>query len=419
MKHWIFIILLSITLRISFCLYLFPTYLLELATIGNIYLFDDYYEIATQLLAGKGYSLADGTNVFHRPPLYSLFLTIPISLAKEPNQIVPLIQIFQSILAGLGVLLAMNITRLLTFKSSRAPLLVGYIIALWPFSVWITKSSIPENLLLILVPLQLLLAIKYLQEKNILTVFLFGVVNGLLCLTHASYLAFSLASFLALIIGLKLKEVLPVIILLLAGFLITLFPWTLRNQTAGYSSVTTATGFGLHYFKGWYYFEQLQERKPYFKNLEAESAKFANNYIQNQGLPTVLNSRDRSNFENMAKIDHLATEHLLQNLKLNYLKLFVKAPAMWIRQQSNSRTILNLILLFPIVLLAWFGIKKLAWQKEILVALPMIALTATMSLVFIEDAPMRYALPIFPLMVILAGVGISDLNSKRHWFKRR
>ena len=408
------ILLLSLILRLVFCFIIFPNFLTNFGTVKDNFIFDDYLEIAFNLVNGNGFSLNDGTIVFHRPPLYSILLTIPIFFENAFFSATKIFQILNIIFQTLSIIFVVKTVEILTKKHSIQSIVAGYSIAFWPFAIWITKTSIPENLLMLFVSMTIYFGLKFLNSYKNIFLILYSFSNALLYLTHASYLVFVFGSFMALVLSIGFKKMPRIIprtaIIFLLVFFATIAPYLVRNYSYGFKSIKIATGFGLHYFKGHFYFQELINKKPYFKNLEGESANYANQIFKKNNLQEINTSLDRSNFIEMKKVDKLAVKHILENKVENILKVFLKTPLLWIRQQSFNRAILNLILILPLFYLAIKGAFRLSLNQSLIIILPLIFFNLLMSLVFIEDAPMRYALPIFPLLVILA----SKVNIKSY-----
>jgi 4-amino-4-deoxy-L-arabinose transferase-like glycosyltransferase len=401
----------AVLVRVVFCFFLFPTFLAPYATVGTQTLFDDYLIIARQVVSGAGFSLPDGTVAIHRPPLYSLFLTLPAVVTSSDASAVSVIQVMQSFVAGVSVLVAFLAARLISGGSSKIAAGAAAIVGFWPYSIWITKSTVPENLLILLVLIQLYLGLRYFYQQQSIWVGLFGVASGFLYLTHASYLLYVVVSMLGLLVVTKGSSIFTRSLILLLSFLCVVAPWNVRNAQVGFLSLSPATGFGLHYLKGWYYFEQLGTGNSYFSNLEEQSAAYANEVLAQHGVPAITGSRERSDAELMERVDRIAVEHIKGNLTSNLVKVVLKAPCMWIRQQSALRALVNLLLLCPLVFLAWKGGRTLPAALLVLLITPALALTAAMAFVFVEDAPMRYALPLFPILALLAAMGMRSRDN--------
>lgn len=399
-------------IRLIFCFYLFPFHFYDYGTVGIQYIFDDYYEIARQLLTGKGFTLVDGTPVLHRPPFFPLALTIPLLLSPGVHFDTSSMQIFNALLGSLSVAASMLLARQLLPGRIGLACAVGIVTACWPFSIWISKTIIAENLLLFLVPLQFYFLFLCTREsttsgRRTIHAISAGVLAGMLYLTHAGYLAFIAGTLIALFLVAK-KHCILIVPVYLCSLLCIASPWIYRNHSLGFTSSSSATGFGLHYFKGWFYFTELKKGNSYFIDLEAESALYANNHIISYGLQPVHSGRDRSNPENMKSIDALAKTHLKEHLPENLLKTMIKIPLLWVRQQSATRALVNTALILPLFLLATLALFTRR-RPFFLLALPTLTFSAAMALVFIEDAPMRYALPHIPVLTTLAAIGFSRL----------
>jgi len=400
------IVLLALLIRIVFCFFLFPVYLSTVGTVGSEFLFDNYYEIALSLLNGEGFTLSDGSLVFHRPPLYSIVLALALVVAPDPSWHIGFMQLANCLLGGVSVYFTMLAVKAFSPNNPKSSIFAGLLVAFWPFSIWITKVTITENLLLSLVPLVVFFGLKYIRSEKIQDGLACGAALGLLCLTHSSYVAFTAGFLLAILLGSSIKTGWSRMLLISLAAIVIISPWTLRNHSHGFTSIQTATGFGLHYLKGLYYFDQLLAGDTYFANLEIASAEYANRFISENLNLTIDSDKDRSDLEKMQAVDNLARQHLFDNLSYNFAKVAIKSPLMWIRQQSPSRAALNFLLLVPLLFYAALALRRENWTSTILIVTPILSLTAAFALVFIEDAPMRYALPLFPLLAILAAAGM-------------
>jgi len=406
------IVSLAVLIRIVFCFFVFPLYLSTVGTVGSEFLFDNYYEIALSLLNGQGFTLSDGSVVFHRPPLYSMILALALVFAPDQSWHISLMQLTNCLLGGGSVLFTMLAVKTWSPNNPKASIFTGLLVAFWPFSIWITKVTITENLLLALVPLVILLGLKYMKTEKFRDGLGCGAVLGFLCLTHSSYVAFAAGFLLAVFLISSIRTGWSRVLLILVAAIVVVSPWTLRNHSHGFTSIQTATGFGLHYLKGLYYFDRFLAGDSYFANLEVASAEYANGFILENLSLTIDSDKDRSNLGKMQAVDNLARQHLFDNLGFNIAKIAIKSPLMWIRQQSASRATLNFFLLAPLILYASLAIRRERWTTTLLIVTPTLSLTAAFALVFIEDAPMRYALPLFPLLAMLAGAGFGGIRRR-------
>jgi len=388
-------ILLCVTLvvRIAFCLWIFPQYCLKWGTVGEQYLFDNYYEISRSLLHGSGFLLQDGTTVFHRLPLYPLTLTIPLGIANLLHVIaissqVIFIQIFNVLLALGGVYFSYKIGQLFLYNR-HILLLTSYCIALWPFSIWINRLTIPENLLYFLVPCSLYYVLK--------RYYCAGVVLGGLCLTHATYLVYAMSVLAILLFSCK-----RFFLITLLGMCLVITPWLIRNSSYGYNSL--ATGFGQHYFIGWYYYKQLPFNYWQSSNFN-EAHLYSRQYAQQYGEAAIVSNQDRSNIQLNQAYDKLAIKHIKSHFFENVFKTMVKMPLFWIQEQTICKSLVNILLVFPFAGLALICFFR---RNVALLSVPVVFLSLSFAFVCVECAPMRYALPLMPCLIIMAGIGLEN-----------
>lgn len=128
-KLWLLVVA-AVVLRLLFCFYLFPHYLVKFATVGNQYFCDTYREIAQQILLRNGYRFhLEGIPVLNRPPGYVLMMLLNFPLSEKCAVFV---HIQNAILGGLSCLCTYYLAKELKASTSRA-LWAGAIVAFWPF----------------------------------------------------------------------------------------------------------------------------------------------------------------------------------------------------------------------------------------------------------------------------------------------
>ena len=376
----------------------------NVGTVGQQYFFDSYFEIASNLLVGNGYVLTDGTTVIHRPPVYTYFM---IPAAMFPDVAAKVFQFMHAVFGALSVWVTMSLSGVVASGSKKAKLYSGYVVALWPFLIWETKVSVPENLLVLLLPLAVFALLRLLQNGRLFYSLFFGLVCALISLCHASYFIPALIGIVILLFDCIRKKQFKPIIVVVTIFVCVVLPWMQRNIALGLESYAPASGFGLHYFKGWFYFERLFSNESYFEDLEQASTNYVNALLAMNDRTAINSDKERSNVEKNNFLDAKARDHIKSNLFANVIKSFVKAPLMWVRQQSVGKVWLNVLFLFPLFLGALVGVKRLKPVHRITFFLMLFCSSLGFGFVFIECAPMRYALPFLPLLAVLAASATS------------
>ncbi len=381
--------------RWLFCFWLFPSVLAPHSTVGRVYYFDGYREVAATLLQQGEFRFGpQGPYMLHRPPGYALF--VALCDPADPRRCYLIVQFLHGLLGALAVWLTMAAGEAWGL-GKRGMLLAGWVVALWPFSIWETKVTVPETLLAALFA-ALLYAVKGLGSSATRALVV-GLLAAALTLSHPLYQVLIIP-----LLGLALvRRRALVIACLLLGFALPVSVWIARNARLGYRGV--ATGFGYHYLKGVYEFELLLSGGPYFRDNDPAAAEYADAVAKRAGLSGIITDAERSDPAINHALDRLAIEHLRSHPFAMMAKTAVMLPLGWIHQQSPSRSALTAILLLPLVLLA-FRSRGLG-----VIAVLILSVSLAAAAVFVQAIPMRYALPQIAGLALLAGAG---WNSKHH-----
>jgi hypothetical protein len=268
--------------------------------------------------------------------------------------------------------------------------------------IWETKVTVPENLLVLLVPLFALALHRARLVGSRLWAAVAGVLVAAASLTHALYLVGIAAGTLVLIAschGLRRDALNAAIFLAVASLPTGL--WVARNAQLGWPGL--ATGFGLHYWKGVYAFERLRsDPVSYFQDHDADSNAFVQSLPEMKNL--MLTNAARSDPKVNAILDRAATTHAQSRPGEVFMKTLIKVPLAWVQQQTPLRSLANALLVLPLLL----GAARGAWRggtRVLAVSLPLAFLNLAAAAVFVEGIPMRYALPWIPLTAVLAVAG--------------
>ncbi len=235
---------------------------------------DGYLQIANMLAQGEGFRFEPGGEpVMHRPPLYPVLL-IPITFAPMELQKMLVIAL-NSVLAGISATLLYKLA--IRFYNKPA---VGWLaIAIYLISPWIWRLiTLPHTALL---QSTLYLSVIYCMVIMVfgkgtartsqrsmtktlgpsayrLHAFWFGVLSGLLSLTHGiGFLIFAVSVLLLLFIcmlphpnGLTRRTRFSSVIIAAVLGASIIVPWTLRNLNTFPITVPVTTGASFNYFMG-------------------------------------------------------------------------------------------------------------------------------------------------------------------------
>ena len=223
---------------------------------------DDYHQLATRLVEGRGYVNTAGMPTAWRPPAYPVFLA---GVYKIGGVSVLKATIVQVILGGLTVLM-LTVLGAMILGWPRA-LIAGVIAAVYPALVWLPRLLLSENLSLFLMLVSLSAIILYLRTSRKIWIVVFGVLCALNSLVRGGNLFLPMVVALGLFIiwlrnrgaateGRPYKNsalrdspwpphlVAPLLAMAVA-FIVTLLPWTIRNYRVYHHVVPIATQDGL------------------------------------------------------------------------------------------------------------------------------------------------------------------------------
>ena len=398
----------AITVRLLFCFVLFPRYLAEGSTVGHEYFFDSYRQIAATVLEEGRFALSPGgPPAIHRPPGYVALL---MAAAPRGEHTRVLFQTYHALLGGLACLVTFMLAR--TAGVTRfAALIATAVVAFWPFLVWETKVTVPENLVVVLLPLASWALIRSIDSTRLAWAAAAGAIAGISAVTHALHQVLIPAGVMMLVLLSRLpwqrRFVNAIVFALVAAA--PVLAWSWRNQAVtGYRGL--ATGFGHHYWMGIHTYEILR-RDPvdYFRDHGDAAGAAVNARLAAAGHGTIDSNEARSDPAKNRFLDATAMEHALANPLFTIGKVAVKAPLAWVQQQSPRRSLLNAVLLLPLILPAIAG-ALLGGRALVPVWFPVVLLNAGAAFVFVEGAPMRYALPWIPAAAILAAFALERLR---------
>jgi len=203
---------------------------------------DDYHQLATRLVEGRGYVNAAGMPTAWRPPAYPVFLAGVYGIGGVSVLNATIVQV---ILGGLTVLM-LTVLAAMILGWPRA-LIAGVIAAVYPALVWLPRLLLSENLSLFLMLVSLGAIILYLRTSRMFWIIVFGVLCALNSLVRGGNL------FILMVVALGLliiywrnwrQHVAPVLVMTIA-FVVTLLPWTVRNYRVFHHVIPIATQDGL------------------------------------------------------------------------------------------------------------------------------------------------------------------------------
>jgi hypothetical protein len=388
----------AFAVRLAFCFLIFP-YLAPHTTVGSQPYFDSYREIASSLVTGHGYRLGpDGPPALHRPPGYTLLIALcdPTDLARCHI----FFKILHALLGALAAVLTIRAAEAWGIDGRHARW-AGWLVALWPFLIWETKVTVPENVLVVLVPAAMLAVGHLRRGASLRWAVVAGATAAYAALSHGVYPAFAIAILVAIAAMGRWKAAL-VAALIIA---IPLVAWTMRNAGLGYRGL--ATGFGYHYFKGVYDFDLIASGWRNLRDHDVPSQEYVSRMVEQVGFPSMASNAARSDPAVNRWLDAQAVEHVLAHPGYTVVRVIGGMPLLWVRQQTPTRAAVNALLIAPLFVMAVIGLRR---RRDLWpIAMTIVLMSAAIAFVTTDAIPMRYGLPMLPLLAILAVVGSGRL----------
>jgi 4-amino-4-deoxy-L-arabinose transferase-like glycosyltransferase len=203
---------------------------------GPIYSGDseEYIEVVKNISNGYGFSKIDIANgqmkpYSNKPPLffYTSSLLHKILNGKLENDII-ILNLLSSILT---LLLWLYITYLIT-KNKKITIITGWILSINPNLIYNSLTIMSDTFYLLTFSLFVLFFILSIKKKNKYLFFISGISMGISVLTRTVLKAFWIFGIILIILVLKdeIKKKIKYSLLFLAGHLLIVLPYHIRNQ---------------------------------------------------------------------------------------------------------------------------------------------------------------------------------------------
>ena len=233
---------------------------------------DGYIQLARSLSAGHGYVFEDGgPPVFHRPPLYPLFLVLVAIFPENLQRYVIIIP--QSVLVGFIGMMIFRIARQLYNQAVGVAALLFFLINPWVY--WNAKNPMTAVLQTFLYLIFAYFTAQELFNKSCFKSWQIGLIIGTagagLALTHAAMLPVVLFLIGILFVKALIKSRKRISVSLFAGLVVIclIVPWTYRNWIVFHRFIPVSGGSGLAYFNG----------NVHWRGIEAEPQRKGESYI--------------------------------------------------------------------------------------------------------------------------------------------
>jgi len=335
----------------------------------------------------------------YRPPLYSTFAGLIISISENPI----FIYIFQSIVFLLFSIVCYMILRR---KDGKLALLSAILIALSSSDALYNGRLLSEN---IVTPLLVLSLLYFVFSKGYKEYLFSGMLIGATILTRDVYI---LLPFFIVLIGLIAKISTKHLVIYLFGFLMIITPWMLRNANLD-------SGGGFYISKGIMWSNiwtgmWIEDHNDIISkdNVPKKALKALDSNISSDEFLEIWSKRgDYENFFKDASIEYISDNPLLVLdawiSRYHLLWMGTRSDLFNFNQERYSATwyiiksifyLINTVIIFSFVVGLYLAVK---FKHKILLLSTPIVYSALIYLPF-YNIETRYTQPIYPILIIFA-----------------
>lgn len=396
-KEIIFILLMALSLRLLFCLVLYPPILSKKGrelgwTIEGQLAVDPYNLIARNLISGKGY-VSDSDHIdYERLPLYIYFLVAVYKIWGTEQW---KFQVIQSLLDTISCFLIFLISFRI-FKDKNAALLAAFAYALYFKTIQTVTSPIPETLFVLLLLIYLYVFILSLKKNKL--ALLSGIVLGTMTLCKPITMIFPLVAGIFYIANLK-RNAIKTTVMMLAGFLLIITPLYVRNYLWE-GKVFFSTGAGKMLYLG--------TAIDYTKNFRSEDLRLLKEIRNTYSYPYIPEVDNR--------LKKIAMERIIQD-PWGYIKrLSHRLYLFWIYPDFSTRMMAIktvLVSLFNLIMILLTALGFYYAKKRRILYQPFLLVIAYFYIIYILIfAGSRYSLPLFPILFIFGAYSLMVIIRK-------
>ena len=395
------IILLTVVVRLVFCLAVYPA----LSHVPFLQGHDRYEDIARNLLSGSGYSMdPNGPPTIKRLPLYPIVIYLTYASMGIHLLAVRLVHV---LLAAVTAWLIFLIGEALF--SETVGLLAAAFFSIHPHLIQYTARPYTETLYIFLTCLFAYLLLDTPGSAPRRGGLIAGGIFGLMSLTKGVAIGFPALFFLGCLLDPSHRRSLTplgrYLFFFLIGAAIIVSPWAYRNYALTGKLILRSTFEGGPLYQGFYTASHLGDGWPVGELDRAASAERSRIVHERLGPvrgPIGEYEADRLAyslwFRNVLGNPHRAATLFLRNLF-----------RVWYIGRSTLGTYLTLLLHLPLVGLSAFGLVWLARndRKSLSMAWPICSLIIYFNVIYAAAYPIvRFILPVVPFVMILAGFGL-------------
>ncbi|CAI4032536.1 Glycosyltransferase family 39 protein [Nitrospira tepida] len=343
-----------------------------------------YLAGAHKLLHGEGFR--DPSYPIYAPPLYGMFIAFLQSIFGEDLGPVKIVQVMVDSVTVILVFLIMR-----EIFNARTGLLAAAVLAVYPFAIYLAISIAAEPLVTCLLAGFVLLVIYAVRLQDLRYFAAAGIVLGLATLTRGAtqFLPFLLVFVLVFLIR-GGKQVLISYMVCLAGFVLVISPWTVRNLVVLDDVIPVATAGGIVILMG---------SNETYLTIPGKT-EMNEKYPPPQGIKPSEVDRYWRNAGITEHLRHLQADPI-GFVTFNIAKFF----RLWYATESGDNHQWTLGGNLPLYLLACVGLVIALRTQQYLVLIPLFVIGYYALLHWASLPLFRYMMPVMPYVIGLASFG--------------
>tara|TARA_Y100000590_G_scaffold423240_1_gene528934 strand:- start:1862 stop:3088 length:1227 start_codon:yes stop_codon:yes gene_type:complete len=332
----------------------------------------------------------------YMPPLYAYYLYFFSVFNLDEQSYIQLILYSQILLASISIPIFYKINTI--FFSTKTSFYSSLLFSFFPLHVYACSQISSISLQVFLGILFFYFFFQIVDKKNILSIFIFSIISGLLILLRGEFILIFILSlaYFFFILKISIKK----IILIFLVMLISISPYLIRNITI-FNTVTITKTFGYNLWKG---------NNP--------NSKVEGSEIIEKNLKDKINSLNKNKYYQI-NLDKIFLDEAIHNILQDprrYATLYVKKilSFLFIDTNSSQSNYYNPIHYLPVLLIGATSIigilltNKKSYKLNYLILI-FFVYVFLFSCFFILP---RYKLTILPLQLIFTNVLIEYINNK-------
>ena len=332
----------------------------------------------------------------YMPPLYAYYLYFFSVFNLDEQSYIQLILYSQILLASISIPIFYKINTI--FFSIKTSFYSSLLFSFFPLHVYACSQISSISLQVFLGILFFYFFFQIVDKKNILSIFIFSIISGLLILLRGEFILIFILSlaYFFFILKISIKK----IILIFLVMLISISPYLIRNITI-FNTVTITKTFGYNLWKG---------NNP--------NSKVEGSEIIEKNLKDKINSLNKNKYYQI-NLDKIFLDEAIHNIfqdPRRYATLYVKKilSFLFIDTNSSQSNYYNPIHYLPVLLIGFTSIigilltNKKSYKLNYLILI-FFVYVFLFSCFFILP---RYKLTILPLQLIFTNVLIEYINNK-------